>query len=969
MRPQPDPAHQPDPALARLLALAERDPRRAVRFARARYGEQPTAPLERLLLGWALLRWERIAAARPLLAAAHDALAQAGLAAEARLCRLGLLIARQLEGEGASLQPAWEELVAACEAADDKQLAVRCRCEQIAHLNLLGQPGEARELAQAIREAAQRFGAAADQARLCHVAGVAAANSGDLAGAEALLAEAIHRFAALRLPVHVARVRFEQAWLWQRREEYDLARSELLRARAVFRRCELPLRVAICEKDLGLVEARAGNYGAAIAYTIKAREQLAALGQPARVAGCDMNLGVVAHYSGLFELAQAAYKRALDAYQALGNRRLALVCQRNLAMILLEQDRLDEALTLLDRFTAEVSAVGDRLEEAEGLAVRAQLLAHRDTAAALRSLAAAQARFAELGNAPAAAECLLDQGWLHLVRGEQIEAQTCFAQAQGPLADRPAHLWRLHYGRGRLLEASGAGAAALSEYERAGALVAGLRRSLASEHASSAIFAQASHLYDDGISLAARLGDIPCLLAFAEQQRALALQRQLLAGVAIPPAAAAELEAQRLRMRTLLDSEAEPAALDAAMLEYLELLLRVRHHGPPPELPPAPGFELERLRERLTAAYGADWTLLAPLPSGDDLLLVTVTPTGLNLDSTARDGALMALIERACLGRYRLQTYRDLPALSGAAATPWTTLSQLGARLLPPAVRARLHPSHRLLIVPAGALHALPWAALRLDDAWLVEQAVIELLPSLAALRPAAPLVPEAAPALLVGCSEFGGRAPPLPRALETLDLVAAGWPGPPTRLTGTAVTRQAILELAAAGELRPYRLLHFATHAHLGGRGLLGHIKLTDNDLLVDEVLRLGLGDSIVILAACSGAASEVLPGDEVLSLSRALLAAGATSVVAGLWELYDNAAPPLFAHFYASLAAHTDPALALAHAQRAMLRAESDDEQLTAILRLPLVWASLCVQSIGLPLTLEAGGTTPAPARSRRL
>jgi hypothetical protein len=35
-------------------------------------------------------------------------------------------------------------------------------------------------------------------------------------------------------------------------------------------------------------------------------------------------------------------------------------------------------------------------------------------------------------------------------------------------------------------------------------------------------------------------------------------------------------------------------------------------------------------------------------------------------------------------------------------------------------------------------------------------------------------------------------------------------------------------------------------------------------------------------------------------------------------------------------------------------MLSAESDDENLTQILRLPLVWASLCVQSIGLARSL---------------
>jgi tetratricopeptide (TPR) repeat protein len=955
------------PPLARLLALAERDPRRAAAFALARLGPTAADPCERLALGWALLRWERVPAARQLLASAHDELAKTGDTPLARLCRLGLLTARQLDGEGASLQPAWAELAAACAAAGEAAAAARCRCEQVAHLNLLGRPGDARELAQTIRAAIWQHGAPADQARHCHVAGVAAANCGDLVAAEALLDEASRRFAALRLPVQIARVRFEQSWLWQRRELYAEARAELQRALRVFRRFELPLRVAICEKDLGLVAARGGDYGAAIASTVRAREQLAALGLLGRVAGCDQNLGMVAHYSGLFELAQAAYERAHAAYVQLGNRRLALICRRNQAMILVEQDRLEEAHALLDSFAAELRAVGDRLEEAEGLVVRAHAQARRDPATALCTLSEAQARFAAMGSAAAAAECLLDQGWLHLGRGEHSLARACFEAAHEPLAGRPAHLWRLHYGRGRLLEADGAAAAALDAYEQAGALVAGMRRGLASEHASSGIFAQAGQLYADGIGLAARLGDPARLLALAEQQRALVLQRQLRAFAAIAPANAAELEAQRLRMRALLNAQAPPAALDAAMLDYVGLLLHARHQSPPPELPPAPRLDLEQLRGELRAAHGDDWSLLATVAAGPELQLVTLTPTSLTLESTPCDAALAKLIERACLGRYRLHTYNDLPTLRGGAGPPWATLSELGERLIPPVLGARLHPGHRLLIVPDGALHALPWAALRPDGAWLAERAVIELLPALAALRPLAPRALPVAPALLVGCAEFGERAPPLPRALESLDLVAGLWPGPATRLAGAAASRVALLELAAAGALRPYGLLHLATHAHMGSRGLLAHIKCADDDLLIDEVLRLGLGDSVVMLAACSGAASEVLPGDELLSLGRALLAAGASAVVAGLWELYDAGALRLLESFYAAMAAGADPALALARAQRAMLA--TADDGLPSILGSPLVWASLCVQSVGLSPTLEAGGTTPAPARSRQL
>ncbi len=142
------------------------------------------------------------------------------------------------------------------------------------------------------------------------------------------------------------------------------------------------------------------------------------------------------------------------------------------------------------------------------------------------------------------------------------------------------------------------------------------------------------------------------------------------------------------------------------------------------------------------------------------------------------------------------------------------------------------------------------------------------------------------------------------------------------TRLESAQATRQALNALAASGELRQYQLIHIASHAQLSAaHGLLGHIKLADDDLLVDEVLRLGLGGALVVLAACEGAAGEVLPGDEVLGIGRALLAAGAATVVASLWPIYDLAVPHMLDDFYDRLVGGDDAALALAYAQRALI------------------------------------------------
>ena len=76
-------------------------------------------------------------------------------------------------------------------------------------------------------------------------------------------------------------------------------------------------------------------------------------------------------------------------------------------------------------------------------------------------------------------------------------------------------------------------------------------------------------------------------------------------------------------------------------------------------------------------------------------------------------------------------------------------------------------------------------------------------------------------------------------------------------------------------------------------------------------------------MLSACDGAAADVLPGEEVLSLSWALLAAGARAVLASLWPVDDQTVVALIEQFYTALRQHNDVARALAEAQRAILGA----------------------------------------------
>src|SRR5215216_2332842 len=131
----------------RLLTLADRDPRRAARLAYRWFGaaDKPAdAAWAQYLLGRVLLRWERVPAARTHLEAAQRLFAAQGDAAMSLRCQYALLVARQLAGAGVVLQTAWQELIDAFAGAELPRDAARARCEQIAHLNVLGRPADAR---------------------------------------------------------------------------------------------------------------------------------------------------------------------------------------------------------------------------------------------------------------------------------------------------------------------------------------------------------------------------------------------------------------------------------------------------------------------------------------------------------------------------------------------------------------------------------------------------------------------------------------------------------------------------------------------------------------------------------------------------------------------------------------------------------------------------------------------------------
>jgi CHAT domain-containing protein len=90
-----------------------------------------------------------------------------------------------------------------------------------------------------------------------------------------------------------------------------------------------------------------------------------------------------------------------------------------------------------------------------------------------------------------------------------------------------------------------------------------------------------------------------------------------------------------------------------------------------------------------------------------------------------------------------------------------------------------------------------------------------------------------------------------------------------------------------------------------------------------------------------------EVLPGGEVLSLSRAFLAAGAQEVVAALWAVYDKPLQFFLQYFYSALRDHHDAPTALALAQRSMIHSGPSGD--VGDFNTPFHWAAFHVLGAG--------------------
>ena len=243
----------------------------------------------------------------------------------------------------------------------------------------------------------------------------------------------------------------------------------------------------------------------------------------------------------------------------------------------------------------------------------------------------------------------------------------------------------------------------------------------------------------------------------------------------------------------------------------------------------------------------------------------------------------------------------------------------------------------RLVIVPDGSIHRVPFAALLLHgDSLLAQRFEVTTAPSVGIALNG---LPRASGSLLAsgnpprdGVLAFGAPVsaaianaasenawPPLPGARDEMRGVAR-------LVLGTEVIEGQRATLAALrnASSRAGPVLHLATHARAMENSLMSGAMLlaSDGDRPVEattpEIAAMTLPFDLVVLSACESASGSLLSGEGLQGLANAFLEAGARAVLATRWRLGDRDGRAFLETFYRALIDGHDAVGALGTARR---------------------------------------------------
>ena len=717
--------------------------------------------------------------------------------------------------------------------------------------------------------------------------------------------------------------------------DFEGSEAAFARAAAIFAEHDARFALAVVEGNLADLFARRGRLQAAIEHFERARRAIESDTATGHLARLVVERADAIATLGLPADALATYDDAIPRLETIGLAAELVRAHIGRAEMLGRLNRLDDADRSIHSAETEIERLGGSPERPRAVRLRAALAARRgDHAAAVATI---EETLDELAGRPAdAAIALVQLAQARLDSGAIDDAASAIERAISTAnsLDLAPLLADAHHVRAHVRKALGDGDGALEDLRTAAGHVERVRGTLRAERYRVAWLGTQLDIYEEMVRTVFEVGRSDAVHeAFGIIERA--RSRSLLESVQRALDDAEPQAAVDPRDRELLER------LAALRTELNALYSRLDESGPADQRHIAsPAWrsaivERERriaeVEERL-AVTGSGWSLFAPTISLDEARRVLPPGTAL-VEYFAIGDEILAIV----VDGNRASAFRELASVADVTEQLARMQFQLRRALRPGAVRglrgrrmaedtvrelrglhrrlfAALQPSladvARLVVVPHGPLHVLPFHALHDGDAYLVERYEITVVPSASLLshladRPDAPAA--TGPALVVGVADEAA-----PRIADEARAIAAHLDG--TLLAGEAATADTVCEAA-----RNARSVHLACHGRFWHQSPLSSgLLLADRWLTARDLFDLRLPADLVVLSGCDTGLNSVAAGDELIGLLRGFFAAGAKAMMVSLWAANDTATPDIMRHFYDRWHSHDDtPAAALRHAQ----------------------------------------------------
>ncbi|WP_354624211.1 CHAT domain-containing protein [Psychromonas sp. MME2] len=477
--------------------------------------------------------------------------------------------------------------------------------------------------------------------------------------------------------------------------------------------------------------------------------------------------------------------------------------------------------------------------------------------------------------------------------------------------NRPGIYYQILYDMGRIAAQQGRANDALNFYQQAIEVIEEQRTTINTEASKIGFIGNKEAVYQDLVTLLIEQGKLEQAFVYAERSKARALIDTLASKQEFAPKTFDDQPSLLLAQLNSIDSNLMTAdysetsrrsrSTDRGLLRKTQRQLQTIK----PELASlvtVASPELKKIQQRLAT----DETLLEFYGSDKQLFAFILSHNGIQIASLNSEG----LADTITAFRHDLQKSDSNGYQHNA--------SLLYQRLFKP-LKNELH-TKKLIIVPHGPLHYLPFNALYTDRDFLIDHYDISILPSASVMaflnkRVTAPL-----PLLVLGNPELGDVKLALPGAEQEAKSIAS------QQTDTTLLLRSAATETQIKQNGAKFKTIHFASHgifdpdAPLSSGLLLAADNSNDGILTVRELYDLNLNAELVTLSACETGLGKIANGDDVVGFTRGFLYAGTNSIISSLWKVDDHATSQLMQNFYSNLTETPDKRLALKQAQLAI-------------------------------------------------